>query len=192
MSTLTREAAWDQLTAWTETDSLRRHARAVEVTMRAAASAYGPGEEAVETWGIAGMLHDADYEKWPEEHPNKIVAWLRDRGEEELAHAISAHYTQWGVPYESQMDKALLACDELTGFVMACCYLRPDGVTSLTPKSVKKKLKDKKFAAGVERHEVQEGARMLEVDLGEHIQLLIDALRPHARELGIEGKDAVA
>lgn len=190
MSTLTREAAWEQLTAWTETDSLRRHARAVEVTMRAAALAYGPGEEAVETWGIAGMLHDADYEKWPEEHPNKIVAWLRDRGEEELAHAISAHYTQWGVPYESQMDKALLACDELTGFVMACCYLRPDGVTSLTPKSVKKKLKDKKFAAGVERHEVQEGARMLEVDLGEHIQLLIDALRPHARELGIEGKDA--
>ena len=138
------------------------------------------------------MLHDADYEKWPEEHPNKIVAWLRDRGEEELAHAISAHYTQWGVPYESQMDKALLACDELTGFVMACCYLRPDGVTSLTPKSVKKKLKDKKFAASVERHEVQEGARMLEVDLGEHIQLLIDALRPHARELGIEGKDAGA
>ena len=190
MSTLTREAAWEQLTAWTETDSLRRHARAVEVTMRAAALAYGPGEEAVETWGIAGMLHDADYEKWPEEHPNKIVAWLRDRGEEELAHAISAHYTQWGVPYESQMDKALLACDELTGFVMACCYLRPDGVTSLTPKSVKKKLKDKKFAAGVERHEVQEGARMLEVDLGEHIQLLIDALRPHARELGIEGRDA--
>ena len=190
MSTLTREAAWEQLTAWTETDSLRRHARAVEVTMRAAALAYGPGEEAVETWGIAGMLHDADYGKWPEEHPNKIVAWLRDRGEEELAHAISAHYTQWGVPYESQMDKALLACDELTGFVMACCYLRPDGVTSLTPKSVKKKLKDKKFAAGVERHEVQEGARMLEVDLGEHIQLLIDALRPHACELGIEGKDA--
>lgn len=190
MSTLTREAAWEQLTAWTETDSLRRHARAVEVTMRAAALAYGPGEEAVEAWGIAGMLHDADYEKWPEEHPNKIVAWLRDRGEEELAHAISAHYTQWGVPYESQMDKALLACDELTGFVMACCYLRPDGVTSLTPKSVKKKLKDKKFAAGVERYEVQEGARMLEIDLGEHIQLLIDALRPHARELGIEGKDA--
>ncbi|MCH2103929.1 MAG: metal-dependent phosphohydrolase [Planctomycetes bacterium] len=190
MSTLTREAAWEQLTAWTETDSLRRHARAVEVTMRAAALAYGPGEEAVEAWGIAGMLHDADYEKWPQEHPNKIVAWLRDRGEEELAHAISAHYTQWGVPYESQMDKALLACDELTGFVMACCYLRPDGVTSLTPKSVKKKLKDKKFAAGVERYEVQEGARMLEIDLGEHIQLLIDALRPHARELGIEGKDA--
>ena len=188
MSTLTREQAWEQLTAWTETDSLRRHARAVEVTMRAAALAYGPGEEAVETWGIAGMLHDADYEKWPEEHPNKIVAWLRERDEEDLAHAISAHYTQWGVPYESAMDKALLACDELTGFIMACCYLRPDGVASIKPKSVKKKLKDKKFAAGVERHEVREGARLLDVELTDHIQMLIDALRPHAAELGIEGK----
>jgi predicted hydrolase (HD superfamily) len=187
MGNLTREEAWDHLTSWTDTDSLRRHARAVEISMRAAALAYGPGEEAVEAWGIAGMLHDADYEKWPEEHPNKIVAWLRERDEESLAHAISAHYTQWGVPYDSALDRALLACDELTGFIMACCYLRPDGVVSLKPKSVKKKLKDKKFAAGVERHEVQEGARLLEVDLTEHIQILIDALRPHAAELGIEG-----
>ena len=188
MSTLTREEAWQQLTTWTETDSLRRHARAVEVSMRAAALAYGPGEEAVEAWGIAGMLHDADYEKWPEDHPNKIVTWLRERSEEELAHSISAHYTQWGVAYETSMDRALVACDELTGFIMACCYLRPDGITSLKPKSVKKKLKDKKFAAGVERHEVNEGVRMLDVDITEHIQLLIDALLPHASELGIEGK----
>ena len=86
------------------------------------------------------------------------------------------------------MDKALLACDELTGFIMACCYLRPDGVASIKPKSVKKKLKDKKFAAGGERHEVQEGARLLEGELTDHIQMLIDALRPHAAELGIEGK----
>ena len=187
MSILTRDEAWDHLTSWTDTDSLRRHARAVEISMRAAAMAYGPGEEAVEAWGVAGMLHDADYEKWPEEHPHKIVAWLRERDEEALAHAISAHYTQWGVPYDSALDRALLACDELTGFIMACCYLRPDGVASLKPKSVKKKLKDKKFAAGVERHEVHEGARLLEVDLTEHIQMLIDALRPHAVELGIEG-----
>jgi predicted hydrolase (HD superfamily) len=188
MSTITREEAWGQLTAWTETDSLLRHARAVEITMRAAALAYGPGKEAAECWGIAGMLHDADYEKWPEEHPNKIVSWLRERDEPELAHAVSAHYTQWNVPYESAMDRALVACDELTGFIMACCYLRPDGITSLKPKSVKKKLKDKKFAAGVERHEVIEGARMLEVELTEHIQMLIDALKPHAAELRIEGK----
>ena len=86
--------------------------------------------------------------------------------------------------------RQLVACDELTGFIMACCYLRPDGITSLKPKSVKKKLKDKKFAAGVERHEVNEGVKMLEVDLSEHIQLLIDALLPHAEELGIQGKGA--
>ena len=86
-STLTREEAWKHLSSWTETDSLRRHARAVEVAMRAAAQRYGPGEDAVEAWGVAGMLHDADYEKWPEDHPNKIVEWLRERGEEELAHA---------------------------------------------------------------------------------------------------------
>jgi len=191
-STLTREEAWDLLTTWTETDSLLRHARAVEITMRAAALRYGPGEDAVEAWGIAGMLHDADYERWPEDHPNRIVEWLRERDEEELAHAISAHYTQWGVPYESELDRALLACDELTGFIMACCYLRPDGVASIKPKSVKKKLKDKKFAAGVERHEVQEGARLLEVELSEHIQFLIEALQPHAAELLIEGTGAQA
>ena len=190
MSTITREEAWEKLQSWTETDSLLRHARAVEITMRAAAIAYGPGEEAVELWGVAGMLHDADYEKWPETHPNKIVSWLQERGEPELAHAISAHYTQWNVAYESTLDRALVACDELTGFIMACCYLRPDGITSLKPKSVKKKLKDKKFAAGVERHEVNEGVKMLEVDLSEHIQLLIDALLPHAQELGIQGKGA--
>jgi len=190
MSTITREEAWEKLQSWTETDSLLRHARAVEITMRAAAIAYGPGEEAVELWGVAGMLHDADYEKWPETHPNKIVSWLQERGEPELAHAISAHYTQWNVAYESTLDRALVACDELTGFIMACCYLRPDGITSLKPKSVKKKLKDKKFAAGVERHEVNEGVKMLEVDLSEHIQLLIDALLPHAEELGIQGKGA--
>ena len=190
MSTITREEAWEKLQSWTETDSLLRHARAVEITMRAAAIAYGPGEEAVELWGVAGMLHDADYEKWPETHPNKIVSWLQERGEPELAHAISAHYTQWNVAYESTLDRALVACDELTGFIIACCYLRPDGITSLKPKSVKKKLKDKKFAAGVERHEVNEGVKMLEVDLSEHIQLLIDALLPHAEELGIQGKGA--
>ena len=190
MSTITREEAWEKLQEWTETDSLLRHARAVEISMRAAALAYGPGEEAVELWGVAGMLHDADYEKWPETHPNKIASWLQERGEPELAHAISAHYTQWNVAYESTLDRALVACDELTGFIMACCYLRPDGITSLKPKSVKKKLKDKKFAAGVERHEVNEGVKMLEVDLSEHIQLLIDALLPHAEELGIQGKGA--
>jgi predicted hydrolase (HD superfamily) len=185
---LDRDEAWSRLCEWTETDSLRKHARAVELVMRAAALRYGAGAADVERFGIAGMLHDADYERWPEEHPARIVAWLREQGEDEVAHAVSAHYTKWGVPYETPLDRALLACDELTGFVGACCLVRPDGIESLTPKSVKKKLKDKGFAAKVERAEVSAGAELLEVDLGEHIAFVIEALRPHAVELGLEGR----
>jgi predicted hydrolase (HD superfamily) len=166
---------------------LRKHARAVEIVMRAATGRYGDGEVDEEVWGIAGMLHDADYERWPDEHPKRIVAWLRERGEEEIAYAISAHYTKWGIPHRSRLDRALLACDELTGFVVACCLVRPDGVATLQPKSVRKKLKDKHFAAKVERTEVTAGAELLEVELADHIGFVIDALRPHAAELGIEG-----
>lgn len=185
---LSRDEAWTQLCTWTQTASLRKHARAVEVVMRAAAHRYGDGSaETEEAFAIAGLLHDADYEAWPEEHPARIVAWLRERGEEPVAHAISAHYTHWGVPYDSLLDKALLACDELTGFVMACALVRPEGIGTLAPKSVKKKLKDARFAAKVDRHECQVGAELLEVDLGAHIQFIIDALKPHAVELGLEG-----
>ncbi|MEQ9495997.1 MAG: HD domain-containing protein [Deltaproteobacteria bacterium] len=182
---LTRDQAWAKLTEWTETESLRKHARAVEIVMRHAAEKHG-GD--VEQWGIAGMLHDADYERWPEDHPNRIVAWLREQGEETIAHAISAHYTKWNVPYDTQLDRALIACDELTGFIVACCLVRPEGVTTLAPKSVKKKLKDKAFAAKVERHEVHTGAELLGVEIGAHIQMIIDALKPHAEELGIQGR----
>lgn len=185
---LTREEAWEHLCEWTETDALRRHARAVEIVMRAAAHRYGQGEADVERFGIAGMLHDADYEKWPEDHPGRIVAWLRERGEAEIAHAISAHYTQWGVPWETDLDKALIACDELTGFIGACSLVRPDGIASLKAKSVKKKLKDKSFAAKVDRHEVTFGAEQLGVDLGEHITFIVEALAPHAEELGLTGR----
>ncbi len=189
---MSREDAWTQLCAWTETESLRRHARAVEIVMRAAAEHYGPGPEAGERWGIAGMLHDADYEKWPKEHPARIVKWLEERGDADLAYAISAHYTQWGKEYKTALDKALLACDELTGFIMACAYLRPEGITTLEPKSVRKKLNDKAFAAGVDRFEVSEGARLLGVELDEHVAFLIGALRPHAEELGLLGRGASA
>lgn len=185
---LNREQAWKHLCEWTETESLRKHARAVELVMRQAAHQYGPGAQDEERWGIAGMLHDADYEKWPQDHPKRIVAWLRDQGEEDIAYAISAHYTKWDVPYKSPLDKALLACDELTGFVIASCLVRPEGVQTLTPKSVKKKLKDKAFAAKVERDEIKAGAELLSVDLSEHIQFIIDALKPHAQELGIGAK----
>lgn len=187
---LTREEAWALLCEWTPSEALRRHARSVEISMRAAAHRYGAGAADEERWGLAGMLHDADYDTWPDEHPQRIVAWLRERGEPEIAHAVSAHYTKWGVPYTSQLDKALLACDELTGFIGACCLVRPDGIHSLKPKSVRKKLKDKHFAAKVERGEVQAGVDLLGVDLGEHVQFLIDALRPHAEELQLGGSAA--
>lgn len=188
MPRLTRDAAWSKLCEWTATEALRRHARAVELVMRAAAPHYGGDQADVERWGIAGMLHDADYERWPEEHPARIVAWLRAGGETEIAHAISAHYTKWNVPYENALDRALLACDELTGFVGACCLVRPGGIATLEPKSVVKKLKDPSFAAKVERHEVYEGARLLGTELSAHIQFVIEALRPHATELGLQGR----
>ena len=185
---LTRDEAWSHLCDWTPSEALRTHARSVEIVMRAAAHEYGAGDADVEQWGIAGMLHDADYDQWPQDHPNKIVAWLRERDEQAIAHAISAHYTKWNVPYESALDKALLACDELTGFIGACCLVRPEGVSTLTAKSVKKKLKDKRFAAKVERAEVHAGAELLGVELGDHITFIVGALAPHAEELGIGGK----
>lgn len=187
MDTLTREEAWQKLCEWTETASLRKHARAVELVMRAAARRYGAGEADEGRWGIAGMLHDADYERWPEEHPARIVAWLRERGEPEIAHAVSAHYTRWNVPQDTALDRALLACDELTGFVVAAALVRPEGVRTLEPRSIRKKLKDRAFAAKVDRGEIEAGAKLLGVPLEEHVAFVIEALRPHAEELGIGG-----
>lgn len=187
---LTRDEAWQKLCEWTEADSLRKHARAVEVVMRAAAHRYGAGEADVERFGLAGLLHDADYERFPDEHPARIVAWLSERDEPELAHAVSAHYTGWGVPHDTPLDRALLACDELTGFVVACALVRPEGIATLKPKSVLKKLRDKAFAAKVERAEVRAGAELLSVELSEHVAFLIEALAPHADELGIAGRAA--
>jgi predicted hydrolase (HD superfamily) len=183
--TLTRDEAWDHLCSWTKTESLRKHARALEIVLRRAAYQYGSGSPDEQMWGVAAILHDADYEQWPEEHPAGIVAWLRERGEMDLAHAISAHYTKWNVPYRNALDKSLLACDELTGFVVACCLVRPEGISTLTAQSVRKKLKDKAFAAKVDRQEIAAGAELLGADLTAHIQFVIEALKPHAEELGI-------
>ena len=185
---LTRQKALEKLHEWTTTDSLRGHARTVEIVMREAARRYGGPDADEEVWAITGLLHDADYEKWPGEHPQRIVDWLREQGEEEIAYAVSFHQTKWGLPPKSQLDKALLACDELAGFVVACCLVRPDGVASLAPKSVKKKLKDKAFAAKVDRRIIRDSIELLGVDLGEHVQFVIDALKPHAEELGIGGR----
>jgi predicted hydrolase (HD superfamily) len=176
-----------QLLEWTEGASLRNHARAVEAVMRRAAYRHGRGEADEPTWAIAGLIHDADYERWPEEHPGRVVQWLSERGEEAIAHAVAAHVHRTGVPFETPLDRALAACDELTGFVMACCLVRPDGIGSLAPSSVKKKLKDRSFAAKVDRDEIREAVARLGVDLDEHIRMVIEALTPHAAALGLAG-----
>lgn len=181
-STMNREEARALLRSMTEGDSLLRHARTVELVMEAYAAKF---DEDPNEWAITGMLHDADYEKYPDEHPNRIVGQLREMGEEKIAHAISAHYTKWNVPYETTLDKALLACDELTGFVVACCQVRPDGIETLTAKSVKKKLKQKSFAAKVERAEIAKGVELLGVDMTEHITFIIDVLKSNKQELNI-------
>ena len=166
----------------TKSASLLRHMRSIELVMEAYAEKFGEDKE---TWAIAGLLHDADYEAYPEKHPQIIVDKLRSLGEEKIAHAISAHYTKWNVSYDTLLDKALLACDELTGFIIACCQVRPDGILSLETKSVIKKLKDKSFAAKVERDEVYKGAELLGVDLSEHITFIINVLHQNREVLGI-------
>ncbi|MHB1556287.1 MAG: HD domain-containing protein [Isosphaeraceae bacterium] len=184
------EEAMAKLKEWTDNPALINHARGVEASMRRAAHRYGAGAADESRWAIAGLLHDADYDRWPDDHPRRIVAWLRERGEPEIAQAVVAHFDPAEVPELSTLDKALLACDELTGFVMACCLVRPDGIRSLAPSSVKKKLKDRGFAAKVKREDVDSGAERLGVALDEHIQLVIDALTPLADELGIGGSGA--
>jgi predicted hydrolase (HD superfamily) len=191
MPKLTRDEAWQLLLDWTPSPRLRIHARAVELVLRDLATRLG---EDVEEWGLAGLLHDADYDRWPEEHPKKIVAWLEERGEGGIAHAVSAHYTRWNVPYESKLDRALLASDEITGFVMAAALVRPTRTAGLEPKSVTKKLKDKAFAAGVDRDEVAAGLRMLGESIGgtpdEHIARIIAVLHEHRGELELEPPQA--
>jgi len=184
---ISRDQALEQLHAWTKTDSLLKHARCVEIVMRAAAEEYGDADADPEVWAVTGLLHDADYEQWPEEHPRRIVDWLQEQGEAEMAHAISVHQTAWGLPPKTALDKALLACDELAGFVVACSLVRPEGISTLTPKSVKKKLKDKAFAAKVDREIIHQGIELLGVEPNAHIQFVIGALKPHAGELGIAG-----
>jgi predicted hydrolase (HD superfamily) len=179
---ITRSHAREILTDLTKNQSLLRHMRTLELVMEAYAEKYGEDKD---TWAIAGLLHDADYEAHPEKHPQVIVEKLKMLGEESIAHAISAHYTKWNVPYETRLDKALLACDELTGFIVACCQVRPDGITTLEVKSVIKKLKDKGFAAKVERDEVYKGVELLGVDLPEHIAFIIEVLKKNREELGI-------
>lgn len=178
----TREEALQLLNEWVENPSLRNHMKAVEAAVRFYARKFGEDEE---TWGLAGLLHDLDWEKYPEEHPLKAVEELRRRGyPEEVLHAILAHRADFtGVEPETQLDRTLFACDELTGLITATALMRPNGIDDLEPKSVMKKMKDRAFAAGVDREEVRRGTELLGVELAEHIANVIEAMRGIAKEL---------
>ena len=183
---ISRDQAWSVLTEFTKSDSLRKHARAVEASMRAYAGRY---DEDPDAWGVAGMLHDFDYEIHPRapHHPIKGAEILLARGvPEPIVRAILAHADYSGVPRVSRLDRALYACDELSGFVHAVALVRPGRViTGLEPPSVKKKLKDKAFARTVNRDDVYRGATELGVDLDAHISFVISALTEVAPEIGL-------
>jgi putative nucleotidyltransferase with HDIG domain len=182
---VTRERAWDTLTRYTKSEALLRHALAVEAGVRAYARKMGGDEE---FWAATALLHDFDYEIHPtlDKHPQDGAAILREEGyPEELIEAVLSHAEHLEMPRDTDLKKALFACDELAGFIHACGLVRPDGIDTLTPKSVKKKLKQPSFAAGVHRDEVYAGAELLGVDFDEHIQTVTDAMKPIAGELGL-------
>jgi putative nucleotidyltransferase with HDIG domain len=182
---VTRDRAWQTLTEYTKSESLLRHALAVEASVRAYAVKFGEDEE---LWGCTALLHDFDYEIHPtlDKHPQDGAPILREEGYPEvLIEGVLSHAEHLAMPRDTPLKKTLFACDELSGFVCACGYVRPDGIATLEPKSVRKKLKQPSFAAGVHRDEVYAGAKELGVDLDEHIAFVIAALRPIAEELGI-------
>jgi putative nucleotidyltransferase with HDIG domain len=182
---VTRERAWETLNRYTKSEPLLRHALAVEAAVRAYARKLGGDEE---FWGATALLHDFDYEIHPtlDKHPQDGAAILREEGyPEELIESVLSHAEHLEMPRDTDLKRALFACDELAGFIHACGLVRPDGIETLTPKSVKKKLKQPSFAAGVHRDEVYAGAELLGVDLDEHIQTVTDAMKPIAGELGL-------
>ena len=186
MSNPTREQAWDTLTRYTKSQALLRHALAVEASVRWYARAGGEDEE---LWGVTALLHDFDYEIHPtlDQHPQNGAPILRDEGYPEVViEGVLSHAEHLAIPRDTPLKKTLFACDELSGFVHACGLVRPDGIDTLEPRSVKKKLKQASFAAGVNRDDVYEGAELLGVELDEHIAFVIDAMRPISGELGLQ------
>jgi putative nucleotidyltransferase with HDIG domain len=187
---VTRERAWDTLTRYTQSEALRRHALAVEAATRFYARRFGDDEE---FWGATALLHDFDYEIHPtlDQHPQDGAPILRDEGyPEELIEAVLSHAEHLGLPRDTPLKRTLFACDELSGFVHACALVRPTGLEGLEPKSVRKKLKQPSFAAGVHRDEVYAGAELLGIDLDEHIRNVVAALQPIAAELGLPSATA--
>ncbi|MDQ3889618.1 MAG: HDIG domain-containing protein [Actinomycetota bacterium] len=184
---VTRDRAWRTLTTYTKSEALRRHALAVEAAVGGYARRFGEDEE---LWRATALLHDFDYEMHPtlDEHPQEGAPILREEGyPEELINAVLSHAEHLGLPRDTLLKRTLFACDELSGFVHACALVRPDGLATLEPRSVRKKLKQPSFAAGVHRDEVYKGADELDVDLDEHIRNVVDSMRPIARELGLPG-----
>ncbi len=182
-----REESLALMHAHVESESLRRHMYSVEAACRAYARAFGEDEE---LYGQAGLLHDFDYEKFPDEHPVHGAAVLRERGyPEALVHAVEAHYAErTGVHPETRLDRTLRACDEITGLVTAAALVRPSrSVMDLEAKSVLKKMKDKQFAAGVDREDMRRAAEELGVDFDQHVQFVIEAMRGAAPALGLAG-----
>jgi putative nucleotidyltransferase with HDIG domain len=181
-----RAAAWALVQEYTDSLSLRRHMLAVEAAMRAYARKFGEDEE---KWGIVGLLHDFDYERWPEapDHPLKGAAILAEKGyPQDVIYAIKSHADYLtDCPRVNRIDKALYACDELAGFITACAMVRPERLTGMQPSSVKKKMKAKGFAASVSRDDIVRGAADLGVELDEHIQFVIGAMEQIAGELGL-------
>ncbi|MEQ8330144.1 MAG: HD domain-containing protein [Longimicrobiales bacterium] len=183
-----RTHAVSLLESWVENEALRNHMFAVEAAVRHYARMRGADED---LWGMAGLLHDLDWEKHPETHPVTAVDHLREAGyPEPVLHAILAHRPDYtGVAPETELDRVLYACDELAGLVVACCLVRPNGIDDLKPKSVVKKLKDKAFAAGVSRDDVARGIELIGLERNEHIQNVIDGVRTVGETLGIRGED---
>ena len=180
-----RESAWQLLCEYTQGESLRKHALAVEACMRAYSRKFGEDEE---KWAATGLIHDFDYEKYPNapDHPLKGNEILREKGcAEDIRVAILGHADYTGVPRETPLARTLFACDELAGFITACSLVRPDRILSLEARSVRKRMKDKAFARSVNRNDITQGALELGVDLDEHIAFCIDAMRAQADSLGL-------
>lgn len=188
----TRETAWDLLCQWVASDSLRKHMLAVEAAMRSYARKYGADEE---LWGITGLLHDLDFERYPDMddpvngHPRTELRLFRELGyPQALIRAVEGHAPYLGVARAERIDSALVAVDELTGLIMAVGYVRPSkDLRDVTVKSVRKKWKDKGFAAAINRHEIEEFTAELGEDLDEHIALVLAALQDNACALGLDG-----
>jgi putative nucleotidyltransferase with HDIG domain len=183
---LSRDQAWDLFCSWTASESLRRHVLAVEAAMRAYARRFGEDEE---LWGLVGMLHDLDYERHPDletGHPRVALQELEKQGfSPEFVRAVASHADFLEVSRDSPMEKTLYAVDELCGFVMACAYVRPEGIHGMTPKSVKKKMKTPAFAAAIDRDAMRESAEQLGVDFDEHVAFVIAAMEERAETLGL-------